>query len=94
MVVADNKKTKFINPSCMDKDNEKYKALINFLEAEIENAKAIINIEDTSSYVAYQGEIDEGKTYVGVFSGLFLFIAMLSVITTMTRVVKNQRVQI
>ena len=64
------------------------------IEDKIENAKAIINIEDTSSYMAYQGEIDEGKTYVGVFSGIFLFIAMLSVITTMTRVVKNQRTQI
>ena len=64
------------------------------IEETLENAKAVINIEDTSSYVAYQGEIDEGKTYVGVFSGLFLFIAMLSVITTMTRVVKKQRVQI
>ena len=66
----------------------------NSIEDNIEKAKAIINIEDTSSYVTYQGEIDEGKTYVGVFSGLFLFIAMLSVITTMTRVVKNQRTQI
>lgn len=66
----------------------------NDIEDSIENAIAIINIEDTSSYITYQGEIDEGKTYVGVFSGLFLFIAMLSVITTMTRVVKNQRTQI
>ena len=66
----------------------------NDIEDKVENAKAIIKIEDTSSYVAYQGEIDEGKTYVGVFSGIFLFIAMLSVITTMTRVVKNQRTQI
>ena len=64
------------------------------IEDKVKSAKAIINIEDTSSYMAYQGEIDEGKTYVGVFSGIFLFIAMLSVITTMTRVVKNQRVQI
>ena len=64
------------------------------IEKEIENAVAVINIEDTASYSTYQGEVDEGKTYVGVFSGLFLFIAMLSVITTMTRVVKNQRVQI
>ena len=64
------------------------------IEDNIKNARAIINIEDTASYVTYQGEIDEGKTYVGVFSGLFLFIAMLSVITTMTRVVKNQRTQI
>ena len=64
------------------------------IEDEVKNAKAIINAEDTISYVTYQGEIDEGKTYVGVFSGIFLFIAMLSVITTMTRVVKRQRVQI
>ena len=76
------------------KDNKKRDDVKNNIEDKVENAKAIINIEDTASYVAYQGEIDEGKTYVGVFSGIFLFIAMLSVITTMTRVVKNQRVQI
>ena len=66
----------------------------NEIEDNVKNAMAIINIEDTSSYLTYQGEIDEGKTYVGVFSGLFLFIAMLSVITTMTRVIKKERVQI
>lgn len=66
----------------------------NEIEDNVKNAMAIINIEDTSSYLIYQGEIDEGKTYVGVFSGLFLFIAMLSVITTMTRVIKKERVQI
>ena len=64
------------------------------IEKKVEKAKAIIKIEDSSSYKTYQGEIDEGKTYIGVFSGLFIFIAMLSVITTMTRVVKNQRTQI
>lgn len=76
------------------KDVDKRDDVKEAIEDKIENAKAIINVEDTSSYVAYQGEIDEGKTYVGVFSGLFLFIAMLSVITTMTRVVKKERVQI
>ena len=64
------------------------------IEDKVKNAKAIINREDIKSYVTYQGEIDEGKTYVGVFSGIFLFIAMLSVITTMTRVVKKERIQI
>ena len=75
-------------------EKEKVNNVKNDIEDKIKNAKAIIKIEDTASYVAYQGEIDEGKTYVGVFSGIFLFIAMLSVITTMTRVVKNQRTQI
>lgn len=67
------------------KDTNNINKVKNDIEDKVKNAMAIINIEDTSSYMTYQGEIDEGKTYVGVFSGLFLFIAMLSVITTMTR---------
>ena len=79
----------------VDVDNTKNKDKVkDLIEEKIDNAKAVIKIEDTTSYITYQGEIDEGKTYIGVFSGLFLFIAMLSVITTMTRVVKKQRVQI
>lgn len=64
------------------------------IEDKVSNAKAIVKIEDTLSYQRYQGEIYEGASYVGIFSGLFLFIAMLSVITTMTRVVKKQKLQI
>lgn len=75
-------------------DNKKIDDTKILIEDNISSAKAIINVEDTTSYRTYQGEIDEGKTYVGVFSGLFLFIAMLSVITTMTRVVQKQRTQI
>ena len=63
------------------------------IEEKIQNA-ALINIEDTASYSQYQGEVEEGETYIGVFSGLFLFIALLSVVTTMTRVVTKQRLQI
>ena len=79
MVDVDNK----------DKTNE----VKEEIEEKMENA-VIINIEDTASYAQYQGEIEEGETYIGVFSGLFLFIALLSVVTTMTRVVTKQRVQI
>ena len=83
------------NSIMIDVDNkDNVNEVKNNVEDKIKNAKAIIKIEDTPSYMTYQGEIDEGKTYVGVFSGIFLFIAMLSVITTMTRVVKNQRIQI
>lgn len=66
----------------------------NDIENNLDKVSASIKIEDTMSYSAYQGEIDEGAAFVGVFSGLFLFIAMLSVITTMTRVVKKQKLQI
>lgn len=64
------------------------------IENNISSALAIVNIEDTTSYTMYQGEIDEGGAYVGIFSGLFLFIALLSVITTMNRVIKKQKLQI
>lgn len=78
----------------IDIDNkEKINEVKNQIEEKINNV-ALINIENTSSYKTYQGEIEEGETYIGVFSGLFLFIAVLSVITTMTRVVKKQRIQI
>lgn len=66
----------------------------NKIEDSIDSVVSLISIEDTTSYTMYQGEIDEGRAYVGIFSFLFLFIAMLSVITTMTRVVKNQKLQI
>lgn len=86
---------RIFNNVMVDVENKEQRDEVkNEIEGKIENAIAITNIEDGASYAAYQGEIDEGKTYIGVFSGLFLFIAMLSVITTMTRVVKKQRVQI
>ena len=78
----------------VDIDNkEKFNEVKNSIEEKIDNV-AVIDIEDTASYKQYQGEIEEGETYIGVFSGLFLFIALLSVVTTMNRVVKNQRLQI
>ena len=79
----------------VDIDNkENIKNVKEKIEKEIEDASLIVKAEDTLSYLRYQGEIDEGASYVGIFSGLFLFIAMLSVITTMTRVIKRQKIQI
>ena len=79
----------------VDVDNEDNKNTVkNEIENKIDNAIAVTDIKDSMSYSTYQGEIEEGETYVGVFTGLFLLIAVLSVVTTMTRVVKKQRVQI
>ncbi len=74
-------------------DKSKMNEVKSSIEDKILNV-VLINIEDTSSYTQYQGEIEEGEAYIGVFSGLFLFIALLSVVTTMTRVVTKQRLQI
>ena len=50
--------------------------------------------DDNFSYEGYKREAEEGDTYSGVFSGLFVFIAILSVVTTMNRFVKKERIQI
>ena len=79
----------------VDVDNEENKNYVkNEIEDKVKDAIAVTDIKDEFSYSSYQNEIEEGETYVGVFTGLFLFIAILSVITTMTRVVKKQRIQI
>ena len=75
-------------------DNNTINKSINNIENNINNVLLITKREDNSSVKFYQGEIDEGHDYVGIFSGLFIFIALLSVITTMTRIVKKQRIQI
>ena len=50
--------------------------------------------DDNFSYEGFKREAEEGDTYSGVFSGLFVFIAILSVVTTMNRFVKRERTQI
>ncbi|MBP3801803.1 MAG: ABC transporter permease [Clostridia bacterium] len=60
----------------------------------LENVITITTREENTSWAAYQSETEEGETYSGVFSGLFVFIAVLSVVTTMNRFVKKERIQI
>ena len=66
----------------------------NELKEKIASAAAVTGRDSQISYATYQDEIDEGRTYSVVFSFLFLFIAALSVVTTMNRFVRRQRTQI
>lgn len=58
------------------------------------NFISINNRIDTFSYAGYQSEVEEGQTYAPIFTGIFLMIAVLSVMSTMNRFVRQQRVQI
>lgn len=64
------------------------------IENNIKSAIAVTDRNSSMSYEGYNSEIEEGSTYSGVFTFLFLFIAILSVVTTMNRFVKKQRTQI
>ena len=54
----------------------------------------IIDRRNNSSVQVLNSEIEEGNAYVIVFSGIFLFVSILSVVTTMNRIVKKQRTEI
>lgn len=64
------------------------------LEEAIPSIVAVTGRDELASYAGYQSEVEEGETYSFVFTALFLFIAILSVITTMNRFVKKERTQI
>lgn len=64
------------------------------IEDSVEDVIAVTDRSVHPSVQQYEAEIEEGRTYSVVFTGLFLFIALLSVITTMNRFVRKQRTQI
>ncbi|MBQ1630027.1 MAG: hypothetical protein II099_01130, partial [Firmicutes bacterium] len=61
---------------------------------DIDAVTAVSGRDTMFSYVSYKSECEEGDTYSVMFTFIFLFIGVLSVITTMNRFVKKQRVQI
>ena len=76
------------------KDTSLLKETKQDIENNIEDITAISDRDTNLSVQTYQGEIEEGNTYSGVFTGLFVFIAILSVVTTMNRFIKKERTQI
>lgn len=75
-------------------DIEKINQTTVDIENTIKSAIAVTNRDSSPSVEVYNSEVEEGDTYSGVFTFLFLFIALLSVVTTMNRFVKKQRTQI
>ena len=75
-------------------DTNKIEETKRNIENDVKAAIAVTDREASASYETYNSEIEEGATYSEVFTFLFLFIAILSVVTTMNRFVKKQRTQI
>ncbi len=76
------------------KDPQLYESTKAGLEEALPKIIAVTGRNELASYVGYQSEVEEGETYSFVFTALFLFIAILSVITTMHRFIRNERTQI
>lgn len=75
-------------------DISKIEETKSIIENNVQSAIAVTDRNSSVSYESYNSEIEEGDTYSRVFTFLFLFIAILSVVTTMNRFVKKERMQI
>ena len=75
-------------------DTSKVNETKNKIKDDVDDIITATLRDDNFSYEGYKREAEEGDTYSGVFSGLFVFIAILSVVTTMNRFVKKERTQI
>lgn len=68
------------------------------LESKINNALSktilLLSLEENKSYAAAQGEIEEGKTMGSILPVLFMLIAILTMITTMHRIMTSEKTQI
>lgn len=85
----------YIKSSELDEFENKLKSVKNELyELDDTSLSAVTGRDVWPSYESLKAESEEGDTYSGMFSFLFVFIAGLSVVTTMSRFVKKQRVQI
>ncbi len=85
----------YTNSNELDEFENKLKSVKNELyELDDISISAITGRDVWPSYETLKAESEEGDTYSGMFTVLFVFIAGLSVVTTMSRFVKKQRVQI
>ena len=75
-------------------DTSKIAEVKSNIKDKIHGIITVTTREEDLSWDGFQREAEEGETYSGVFSGLFVFIAILSVVTTMNRFVRKERTQI
>lgn len=79
----------------VDVDAQKnVKTVKNEIQKTIDDVISVTDRDSSASYESYQSECEEGESYSTIFMALFVFIAMLSLMTTMNRFVKKQRTQI
>lgn len=85
----------YINSKELIQFEDKLKSVKNEIyELDDTSISAITDRDVWGSYATLKSESEEGDTYSEMFTFLFVFIAGLSVVTTMSRFVKKQRVQI
>ena len=69
-------------------------AFVDAVDETLAGTPLILTKEENGSYAGAEGETDEGKTIGSVLPVLFLLIAVLTMVTTMHRLVAKEKTQI
>lgn len=64
------------------------------IQEKLGKRSVVSKIKDEPTVKVFQGEIDENVSIMGIFTSFFVLIAILSVATTMTRLIKHDRTKI
>ena len=64
------------------------------IQEKLGKRSVVSKIKDEPTVKVFQGEIDENVSIMGIFTSFFVLIAILSVATTMTRLIKRDRTRI
>ena len=71
-----------------------YETFSMTIDEKLNTTLQVIKKEDSSSYSKAMGEADEGKTIGLILPVIFLLIAILTMVTTMNRIISNEKRQI
>lgn len=70
------------------------KDITNKIEEVLNKTVIVLSKNEVVSYAQTQGEVEEGQIMASILPVLFLIIAILTMITTMHRLVINEKTQI
>ncbi|MBQ9443245.1 MAG: ABC transporter permease [Lachnospiraceae bacterium] len=78
-----------------DDEKERVRRIGNTIRNVLDDSRIVTTGKDADlSYQTFHSEIEQHKTMTYIFPAVFLLIAILGIITTMTRMTSRQRIQI
>lgn len=92
-VIKERLNMEFYNQIYIDSNLSK-KEIESEINKSLNKTTLVLSLEENASYISSKNEAEEGKTMGSIIPVLFLVIAILTMITTMNRITKNEKTQI
>lgn len=89
-----NTKTVYSQIMVKVKDTERTDNVKSEIQDYFKKRAVVTKMREEPTVKVLQGEIDENSSIIGIFTGFFILISILSVATTMTRLISRDRTKI